>query len=257
MMFDTHAHYYDRAFDADRDALLTSLPSKGVELVVCPGCDLETSQACIDLAQTYDHIYAAAGMHPSDLKGFQMADMDKVKTLCQKPKVVAVGEVGLDYYWVKDKEERAFSREVFDAHICLSEELNLPVIVHNRDANKDVMDIVRGHPNARGVFHCYAGSLEDARELVKWGWSISVTGNITFKNARRAPEILTWLPIEHLMLETDAPYMSPEPFRGKRCDSTLITYMAEKIAEWKGLSPEEVIAITTANGKRFFGLGGA
>lgn len=255
-IFDTHAHYYDEAFDADRDKLLSGLPAKGVELIVCPGCDAESSQACIDLAAKYDYIYAAAGFHPENLSGVTLSDVDRIRTLCAAPKVVAVGEIGLDYYWVKDKEERAFSREMFDAQLSLSEELGLPAIVHDRDAHRDSLDIVRAHPNARGVFHCYAGSLEDARVLVDLGWMLSFTGNITFHNARRAPEILKWLPLEHLMLETDAPYMAPEPFRGTRCDSSLIPYMAARVAECKeNISAEDVLHITCENGKKFFNIG--
>ena len=256
-IFDTHAHYYDDAFDADRDELLSGLPSKGVELIVCPGCDLESSQTCIDLAAKYDYIYAAAGFHPENLQGVKLSGVDKIRALCAAPKVVAVGEIGLDYYWVKGKDERAFSRDMFDALLSLSEELDLPAIVHDRDAHKDTLDIVRAHPKARGVFHCYAGSLEDAKVLVDLGWMISFTGNITFHNARRAPEILKWLPLDRLMLETDAPYMAPEPFRGKRCDSSLIPYSAAKVAECKGnVSAEDVLRITCENGKRFFRIGG-
>ncbi len=255
-IFDTHAHYDDAAFDADRDALLSALPSRGVELIVCPGCDLDSSQACIDLAARYDYIYAAAGLHPENLEGAALSDVDRVKALCAAPKVAAVGEIGLDYYWVKTLEARAFSREMFDAQLSLSEELDLPAIVHDRDAHKDCLDIVRAHPNARGVFHCYAGSLEDAKVLVDKGWMLSFTGNITFHNARRAPEILAWLPLERLMLETDAPYMAPEPCRGRRCDYSLIPLMAAKVAQCKGnLSAEEVLDITCENGKRFFQIG--
>ena len=255
-IFDTHAHYYDEAFAPDRDALLSALPSKGVELVVCPGCDLESSQACIDLAAQYDYIYAAAGFHPENLEGVSLGDVDKIKTLCAAPKVVAVGEIGLDYYWVKTPEARAFSRDMFDAQLSLSEELGLPAIVHDRDAHKDCLDIVRAHPNARGVFHCYAGSLEDAKVLIDRGWMLSFTGNITFHNARRAPEILKWLPLERLMLETDAPYMAPEPHRGTRCDSSLIPLMAAKVAECRGnITAEEVLRITFENGKGFFRIG--
>lgn len=253
-IFDTHAHYYDDAFDADRDELLRALPGQGVELVVCPGCDLESSAACVDLAQRYDYIYAAVGFHPENLEGVSMNDLDKVRSMAGQPGVVAVGEIGLDYYWVKTPEERAFSREFFDAQLSLSEELGLPAIVHDRDAHKDCLDIVRAHPNARGVFHCYSGSIEDAKVLVDKGWMLSFTGNITFKNARRAPEILSWLPLERIMLETDAPYMAPEPYRGKRCDSTYIPLSAAFIAQLKGLDTEEVLNVTFENGKRFFGL---
>ena len=174
--------------------------------------------------------------------------------MASDPKVVAIGEIGLDYYWLRTPEERAFSRDFFDAQLSLSEELKLPAIVHSRDAAKDSMEMVRAHPASRGVFHCYAGSLEDAKVLVSKGWMLSFTGNITFKNARRAPEILRWLPLEHLMLETDAPYMAPEPHRGTRCDSTLIPLSAALIAELKGISVEEVLTATFENGKRFFGI---
>jgi TatD DNase family protein len=257
MIFDTHAHYYDDAFDPDRDALLSSLPAKGVGLVVCPGCDLDSSQASIDLAEKYDFLYAAAGLHPENLAGAALSHLDRVRALCAHEKVVAVGEIGLDYYWVKAPQERAFSREMFDAQLSLSEELDLPAIVHDRDAHKDCLDLVRAHPNARGVFHCYAGSLEDARVLLDRGWMLSFTGNITFHNARRAPEILSWLPLDRLMLETDAPYMAPEPYRGQRCDSTLIPLMAEKVAQCKHgqVTPQQVLDITWENGRRFFNIG--
>lgn len=253
-IFDTHAHYYDDAFDADRAQLLASLPERGVELVVCPGCDLESSHACLALAEQYAHIYAAVGFHPENLTGVSLRVLDEVRRLAHQPKVVAVGEIGLDYYWLKTPEERAFSRDFFDAQLSLSEELNLPAIVHDRDAHKDSLDIVRAHPNARGVFHCYSGSLEDAKVLVDRGWMLSFTGNITFKNARRAPEILRWLPLDRLMLETDAPYMAPEPYRGTRCDSTMIARSAALIAQWRGMTVDAVLDATLENGKRFFGL---
>ena len=254
MIFDTHAHYYDAAFDADREALLSALPERGVALVVCPGCDLASSRQSMALAERYDYIYFAAGFHPENLEGMTLAHLDEVEALCAHPKCVAVGEIGLDYYWVRTPEERAFSRQVLDAQLSLSEALDLPAIVHDRDAHKDCLDLVRAHPKARGVFHCYSGSLEDAKVLVDKGWMLSFTGNITFHNARRAPEILRWLPMERLMLETDAPYMAPEPWRGQRCDSTMIARSAQRVAELKGLTAEEVLAVTLANGKGFFGL---
>ena len=254
MIFDTHAHYYDGAFDADRDELLASLPEKGVALVVCPGCDLESSRACLELAGRYEYLYAAAGFHPENLEGARLSDLDDVKALCSHSRAVAVGEIGLDYYWVKEAEERAQSRSFFDAQLSLAEELNLPAIVHDRDAHRDCLDIVRAHPGVRGVFHCYSGSLEDAKVLVDKGWMLSFTGNITFKNARRAPDILRWLPLDRLMLETDAPYMAPEPYRGQRCDSTMIARSAETVAQLRGLTRDEVEAVTLENGKKFFGI---
>ena len=254
MIFDTHAHYYDDAFDADRDALLSSLPERGVALVVCPGCDLESSRQSIALAERYPFLYAAAGYHPENLEGVSLAGVDQIRALCAHKKCVAVGEVGLDYYWVKTPEERAFSRDMFDAQLSLAEELDLPAIVHDRDAHRDCLDMVRAHPNARGVFHCCALGPEDAKRAVDWGWMLSFTGNITFKNARRAPEVISWLPMDRIMLETDAPYMAPEPYRGRRCDSSLIPLMAEKVAGLRGLTAEEVLRVTLENGKRFFGI---
>ena len=254
MIFDTHAHYYDEAFDPDRDALLSALPERGVALVVCPGCDLASSEQSVALAGRYPFLYAAAGYHPENLEGVSLSDLDGVRALCGHEKVVAVGEIGLDYYWVKTPEGRAFSRDMFDAQLSLAEELDLPAIVHDRDAHKDSLDIVRAHPSARGVFHCYSGSMEDAKVLVDRGWMLSFTGNITFKNARRAPEILKWLPLDRLMLETDAPYMAPEPWRGQRCDSTMIARSAETVAQLRGLTRDEVEEITLENGKKFFGI---
>ncbi len=255
MIFDTHAHYYDKAFDRDRDTLLASLPERGVALTVCPGCDLASSQASIALAERYDYLYAAAGYHPENLEGVSPDCLEQLRALCAHEKVKAVGEIGLDYYWVKTPEARAFSREIFDAQLSLAEELDLPAIVHDRDAHRDCLDIVRAHPKARGVFHCYAGSLEEARVLLDRGWMLSFTGNITFHNAKRAPEVVRWMPLDRLMLETDAPYMAPEPHRGERCDSTFIAFTAVKVAELKGCSAEEVLAVTLENGKHFFGIG--
>lgn len=254
MLFDTHAHYYDNAFDPDRDALLSALPERGVELVVCPGCDLESSQASVALAERYDFLYAAAGYHPENLEGVALADLDALLPLLAHEKVKAVGEIGLDYYWVKTPEARAFSRNMFDAQLSLAEELDLPAIVHDRDAHKDCLDMVRAHPKARGVFHCCAVSLEDAKVLLDRGWMLSFTGNITFHNAKRGPEVVRWMPLDRLMLETDAPYMAPEPHRGQRCDSTLIPCTAAKVAQLKGSSTEEILRVTLENGRRFFNL---
>ena len=224
------------------------------ELVVCPGCDLESSRASVALAERYDYLYAAAGYHPENLEGVALADLDALLPLLAHEKVKAVGEIGLDYYWVKTPEARAFSRDMFDAQLSLAEELNLPAIVHDRDAHKDCLDMVRAHPKARGVFHCCAVSLEDAKVLLDRGWMLSFTGNITFHNAKRGPEVVRWMPLDRLMLETDAPYMAPEPHRGQRCDSTLIPCTAAKVAQLKGSSTEEILRITLENGRRFFNL---
>lgn len=252
MLFDTHAHYYDRAFDGDRDAVLSVLPEAGVELVLCPGCDLPTSREAVALAERYPHVYAAAGVHPEDALGLPENWLEEVERLTRHPKVKAVGEIGLDYYW--KEVPRDLQKEVFRAQLALAERLDLPVIVHDREAHGDCLAMVREFPQVRGVFHCYSGSAEDARQLIKWGWHLSFTGTITFKNARKAPEVIRETPLERLMVETDAPYMAPTPYRGKRCDSRYVYRMAETIAEIKGLSVEEVVRVTTENGKRLFGI---
>ncbi len=252
--FDTHAHYYDEAFDADRDAVLSSLAAHQVERVVCPGCDLGSSRQSMALAERYPFLFFAAGLHPENLEGAALSDLEEVQKMAAHPKCVAIGEVGLDYYWVKTPEARANSRTFFDAQLSLAEELDLPVIVHDRDAHKDTVDLVRAHPKARGVFHCCALSAEDAKVVEKLGWYVSFTGNCTFKNARRALEVIAAIPLEHLMIETDAPYMAPEPFRGRRNDSTYVYRVAETIAQVKGLPTEAVAEATFQNGLRFYRL---
>lgn len=252
MLFDTHAHYYDRAFDADRDEVLSALPGSGVGLVLCPGCDLPTSREAIALAERYPHVYAAAGIHPEDALNLPENWLTELERLTRHPKVKAIGEIGLDYYW--KEVPRDLQKEVFRAQLTLAAQLNLPVIVHDREAHGDCLAIVQDFPQVRGVFHCYSGSAEDAKQLIKWGWHLSFTGTITFKNARKAPEVIQAVPLERLMVETDAPYMAPTPYRGKRCDSRYVYRMAETIAEIKGLPVEEVVRITTENGKRLFAI---
>ena len=250
-LFDTHAHYDDAAFDADREALLAALPENGVGLVINPGCDLPSSRAAVALAERYPHVYAAVGIHPENCAGYGPAELEAVRQLAAREKVVAIGEIGLDYYWAENPP-RALQRQVFRDQLALAEELDLPVIVHDREAHGDCLEIVRDFPRVRGVFHCYSGSAEMARELVKLGWMISFTGVLTYKNARRAVEAAREIPLERLMIETDSPYMAPVPCRGKRCDSTLVRYVCEKLSEIKGVSPEECARITLENGKRFF-----
>ena len=252
MLFDTHAHYYSSAFDADRDAVLSSLPGEGVGLVLCPGCDLPSSRESIALAERYPFLYAAAGIHPEDALGLPDDWLEQVREMTERPKVVAVGEIGLDYYW--KEVPRELQKEVFRAQLALARELDLPAIVHDREAHADCLSIVKEFPGVRGVFHCYSGSAEDAKTLVKLGWHLSFTGTITFKNARKAPEVIAAVPLERLMVETDAPYMAPTPFRGKRCDSRYVYRMAETVAEIKGLPYETVERVTTENGMRLFGI---
>ena len=253
MLFDTHAHYDSHKFDTDRDAVLSSLPEKGVSLVVDPGCDLESSAMAVELAQQYPFLYAAVGVHPEDCADWEDDWTDLIAELAAAPKVVAIGEIGLDYYW-KENPPRELQQEVFRAQLGLAEALGLPVIVHDREAHGDCMDIVRQFPNVRGVFHCYSGSAEMAKELVRLGWMISFTGALTYPNARKAVEAAQAVPMDRLMIETDSPYMAPVPCRGRRCDSSLVVHTCARLAEIKGLTLEECARVTLDNGKRFYGI---
>ena len=251
-LFDTHAHYDADAFDADRMEVLSSMPGQGVELILNPGCDLKSSQTAVELAERFPFVYAAVGVHPEECADWNAEhDIPVLEALAQNPKVRAIGEIGLDYHW-PDNPPRELQQQVFHAQLELAEKLNLPVIVHDRDAHHDCLEIVRAHPNVTGVYHCYSGGVEDAKTLMKLGWMISFTGSITFKNARRALEVIDLLPLDRMMIETDSPYMSPEPFRGRRNDSGRVHLVAEAIARRTGLDPEEVARITLENGRRFF-----
>ena len=252
-IFYTHAHYDADQFASDREAVLTALPAAGVGLVVDPGCDVASSREAVALAERFDHVYAAVGIHPEDCDGCTDADFDVIRELCRREKVVAVGEIGLDYYW-KENPPRDFQEQVFRRQIELALELDLPVIIHDREAHGDSLRIVLDYPGLRGVFHCFSGSPEMAQELLKRGWYLGFDGPITYKNAKRAPEVAAITPMDRIVIETDAPYMAPVPFRGKRNDSRLLPYVVEKLAEWKGVTPEEMTDITWQNGKRLFGL---
>ena len=253
MFFDTHAHYDDDWFDEDREELLSSLPEKGVGLVVNPGTTVDTSRMAIAMAEKYDHIYAAVGIHPENCHDFTPQHIDVLRDLAQHPKVVAIGEIGLDYYW-DSNPPKEFQQQVLRSQLALAEEVNLPVILHDRDAHGDILAIVKEFPRVRGVFHCYSGSVEEARTIVKLGWMLSFNGAATFKNARKAPEVIAEIPLDKLMIETDAPYLAPVPYRGKRNDSRYVHLVAEKIAQIKGLSADEVERVTWENGKVFFGI---
>ena len=252
-IFDTHAHYDADQFASDREAVLTALPAAGVGLVVDPGCDVASSREAVALAERFDHVYAAVGIHPEDCDGCTDADFDAIRELCRREKVEAVGEIGLDYYW-NENPPRDFQEQVFRRQIELALELDLPVIIHDREAHGDSLRIVLDYPGLRGVFHCFSGSPEMAQELLKRGWYLGFDGPITYKNAKRAPEVAAITPMDRIVIETDAPYMAPVPFRGKRNDSRLLPYVVEKLAEWKGVTPEEMTDITWQNGKRLFGL---
>ena len=252
-IFDTHAHYDSGAFDSDREEVLSALPAAGVELVVNPGCDLESSRTAVALAERFPHVYAAVGVHPSDCGGWGDEEFAQLEALCRHDKVVAIGEIGLDYYW-QDNPPREFQQAGFRRQIQLALDLDLPVIVHDREAHGDSLAIVSEYPALRGGFHCFSGSPEMAEELIRRGWYLGIDGPITYKNARRAPEVAAVIPLERMVVETDAPYLTPEPFRGKRNDSRKLPYVLETMAEWKGVTAEELAEITFANGKRLFGL---
>ena len=251
MLFDTHAHMDDRAFDADRQALLEDLPNQGIAYLMNPGCSLASSRNADQLSKEFDYIYAAVGSHPDAADEVNEAVLDEYRMLCkQNPKIKAIGEIGLDYHY--EDIPRQLQQQAFRAQMALAAELGLPAIVHERDAHEDGMKIVEEFPSVTGVFHCYSGSLEMAKWLVNRGWYIGFTGVLTFKNARKALEVAAGIPLERLVLETDCPYMAPEPFRGKRNDPGKLYRMAEKLAEIRGLPVEEIHRITTENGKRLY-----
>ena len=250
-IFDTHAHYDADRFDSDRDAVLATLSGDGVGLVMDPGCDLSSSRAAVALAERYDHVYAAVGVHPEECAGFQDGDMEELRRLLRHPKAVAIGEIGLDYYW-EENPPRDFQQMVFRKQLALAAELDMPVIVHDREAHGDSLAIIQEFPTVTGVFHCFSGSPEMAAELLKRGWYLGFDGPITYKNAKRAPEVAAITPLDRMVVETDAPYMAPVPMRGKRNDSRYLPYVIEKLAVWKGVSPEEMTHITWENGRRQF-----
>ena len=251
MLFDTHAHLDDRAFDEDRAELLANLPGQGLALVMNPGCSLESSRNVVQIAAAHDYVYAAVGSHPDVADEVDEAVIAEYRELCKRnPKVKAIGEIGLDYHY--EDIPRDIQMKAFRMQMELARELKLPVIVHERDAHEDGMAVVRDFSEVCGVFHCYSGSAEMARQLVDKGWYIGFTGVLTFKNARKAVEVASSIPLDRIVLETDCPYMAPEPFRGKRNDPGKLYRMAEKLAEIRGLSVEQIHEITVENGKRLY-----
>lgn len=251
MLFDTHAHMDDRAFDADREELLRSLPEQGLKLVMNPGCSLESSRNVSRLTREYDFLYGAVGSHPDAADEVNDAVLAEYRELCKlNPKIRAIGEIGLDYHY--EDIPRQIQMQAFRSQMELARELDLPVIVHERDAHEDGMSVARDFPTVTGVFHCYSGSAEMARQLVDKGWYIGFTGVLTFKNARKAVEVASSIPLERIVLETDCPYMAPEPFRGKRNHPGYLYRMAEKLAEIRGMSVEEIHAVTIENGRRLY-----
>ena len=250
-IFDTHAHYTDKRFAPDRDALLRALPGRGVACVLTCGSDVPDSRAALALAHEYEYVYAACGVHPHEAAGFRDQELGELRALLHDPKCAALGEIGLDYHY--DFSPRDVQKECFRTQLALAQELDLPVIVHDREAHEDTLKLLQMY-RPRGVVHCFSGSWEFAREILALGLYIGLGGAVTFRNARKPLEVAANIPLERLLLETDAPYMAPEPFRGQRCDSAHIAYTAEKIAGLRGMDTQELIDACHENGKRLFGI---
>jgi TatD DNase family protein len=251
-IFDTHAHYDDKAFDTDRDTLLgSSLPQAGVCGIVTAGTNVESSLKSAALAEKYDYVHFAAGIHPEDVAGAKGGDISRIADIIKShKKAVAVGEIGLDYHYDGDRE---LQQHIFEAQLSLAQDLDLPVIIHDRDAHADTLRILKQF-HLRGTLHCFSGSAESATELVSLGFYIGFTGSVTFKNNKKAALVLAALPLERILVETDCPYMAPEPFRGQRCDSSMIHSTLAFIAAVKGISPEEMANITMQNARCLFGI---
>jgi TatD DNase family protein len=256
MIFETHAHLDDEQFDIDRETLIAALPEKGIGKVVNVGASIESTKTTIALAEQYDFIYAAAGVHPSDIGGLNEESFAWLKQQAAHPKVVAIGEIGLDYYWDKEPEVQKQQRYWLARQLDLAKEVHLPVIIHSRDAAQDTMQVLKQVPQGTitGVIHCYSYSPELAKEFVKMGYYIGVGGVVTFKNAKKLKETVEQIPLENILLETDCPYMAPEPYRGTRNDSAKLPYVAAKIAEIKQTTIEEVEKVTWENACRLFSV---
>lgn len=251
-LFDTHVHLLDERFDEDRERVIGSLNENGVAQVVESSADLADSIRAAALAKEHHAVHAAVGVHPHSASEWDDHTYSALRTLLQEPKVVAVGEIGLDYHY--DFSPREKQREVFEKQIVLALEENFPIVVHSREATADTMELLKKYPNVRGELHCFSGSEQTAKELVKMGFYIAFGGALTFKNARKTLEAAAAVPLERLLIETDCPYMTPVPFRGKRNEPAHVRLVAEKLAEVKGVTVEEIARITMENGKRFFGI---
>lgn len=252
MLFDSHAHLDDERFREDRDAVIQSMPEAGVGLIMNVGADMPSSRRSLVLAKKYPFIYAAVGVHPHDVEDMTEADLQDLRELAGEEKVRAIGEIGLDYHY--DNSPRDKQKYWFEKQIELAQDLDLPIIIHCRDAMQDCMDILRSYDFSRtsGVMHCYSGSAETAEEVVKMGMYVAFGGAITFKNNKKACHVVQSVPMERLLIETDCPYLTPEPYRGKRNDSRYVKYVAEKVAEFRGLPVEEVEKVTMTNAKCLF-----
>ncbi len=251
-LIDTHAHLYEPEYADSFDAFANELTQNGVEKVICVGCNIETSKQTIEIANKYPFIYAEVGFHPCDVANITEDMWRQMKDLIACDKVVALGEIGLDYHW--DSAPRDVQKEWFARQLDYANEAGLPAVIHSRDAMQDTIDILKAHPVQKGVIHCFSGSAESMQEILNLGYSISMGGVVTFKNARRALECIEQVPLDRLMLETDCPYLAPEPFRGKLNRPDYTRYIAQKIADIRGMKFEEIVDITNQNAKRMFGF---
>ncbi|WP_395754275.1 TatD family hydrolase [uncultured Megasphaera sp.] len=254
MLFDTHCHLYDAAYDADRPAVLERACAAGIGRMLCPATDRQSSEACVELARHYDGIYAAVGIHPQEAGRVQPGDIEAIRRMAeQEPAVVAIGEVGLDYHY--DTPARDTQKEIFIEMIGLARDLDLPIDIHDREAHGDTMEILRRYGKGlRGVFHCYSGSLEMTTELIRMGFYFGFTGTVVFPNSKRAKQVASRIPMERLLIETDSPYLTPPPYRGRRNEPAYVRYVAEEIARLRGLDVEYVTSQTMANGLQVFGI---
>lgn len=248
LIFDSHAHYDDAKFDKIRDELLDSLPRQGVCGVINCGCDTESSKIALAFAEKYPYIYAAVGVHPENIGGGTVLE---IEALSQHKKCVAIGEIGLDYYWVSDNKQE--QKALFEEQLILANRLNLPVIVHDREAHADTLELLKKH-RPKGVVHSFSGSREMAREILNIGMYIGIGGVITFKNARKLPEVVEMLPEDRLLLETDAPYLTPVPYRGEINHSAMIFFTAKKIAEIRNTTDEQVLSSARKNAEKLFNI---
>lgn len=250
-IFDSHAHYDDEQFDTDRAELLGSFKEKGISGVVCCGVNIETSEFAVELSHKYDFMYSAVGFHPLDNDEYKDGDLERIKELASDPKCVAIGEIGLDYHY--EKESRENQLIILEKQIQLANELNMPIIFHDRESHEDTLNLLKKY-KPKGVLHCFSGSVEMAKEIIKLGLYIGLGGAVTFKNAVKPCEVAKFVPEDRLLIETDAPYMTPVPFRGKRCDSLYIPYTAGKIAELRGVSAQEILDLTDKNARTLFNI---
>ncbi len=249
-IFDAHAHFDDDWFDEDRHELLEQLPSKGVSGIVNAAVDLKTAEIARGFAEKYDYMYFTVGFHPENLTNIPSDYLDKIAEMLKHEKAVALGEIGLDYHWDIEKN---LQQRVFEEQLNLAKQLNVPVVVHDREAHGDVMQMLKKY-QPKGLLHCFSGSVEMLKEVIKLGMSISLGGTVTYKNARVPVEVAEYVPLDRLLLETDSPYLSPVPMRGKRNDSSNILYTATKIAEIKGMGIQELLDITADNARRLYGI---